>query len=189
MSKQAIYDQLVSEYGEKFPADAAQYAVDHLDADYGKNALEKAKTYSDTLHMSKQAIYDQLVSEHGEKFTVEEARYAVDNLDADYRQNALEKAKSYLSAMSLSKEAIYDQLVSEYGERFTEEEARYAIDHLDLGASSEGLRRLTPHPSPAAARGLFAWSWALPPFLRSRQPAVAPRPTPFVLESQGIIHI
>lgn len=43
MSKKAIYDQLVSEYGEKFPADAAQYAIDNLDADYKANALEKAK--------------------------------------------------------------------------------------------------------------------------------------------------
>ena len=31
MSKQAIYDQLTSEYGEQFPEDAAQYAIDHLD--------------------------------------------------------------------------------------------------------------------------------------------------------------
>ncbi len=30
MSKQAIYDQLTSEYGENFPADAAQYAIDNL---------------------------------------------------------------------------------------------------------------------------------------------------------------
>lgn len=31
MSKKGIYDQLTSEYGEAFPADAAQYAVDNLD--------------------------------------------------------------------------------------------------------------------------------------------------------------
>lgn len=30
MSKQAIYDQLTSSYGEGFPADAAQYAVDNM---------------------------------------------------------------------------------------------------------------------------------------------------------------
>lgn len=45
-----------------------------------KNALRKAKTYSDTMHMSKAGIYDQLTSEYGEKFTAEEAQYAVDNL-------------------------------------------------------------------------------------------------------------
>lgn len=31
MSKQGIYDQLTSEYGEKFSAASAQYAIDHLD--------------------------------------------------------------------------------------------------------------------------------------------------------------
>lgn len=81
MSKQAIYEQLTSEYGEKFPADAAQYAIDNLNADYKANALEKAKTYQKTMSMSKSAIYDQLISEYGEKFTKEEAQYAIDHLD------------------------------------------------------------------------------------------------------------
>ena len=80
MSKAAIYVQLTSEYGEAFPADAAQYAVDNLEADYKANALKKAKTYQNTMSMSKSAIYDQLTSEYGEKFTEEEAQYAVDNL-------------------------------------------------------------------------------------------------------------
>ncbi len=31
MSKAAIYDQLVSQYGEQFTPEEAQYAVDHLD--------------------------------------------------------------------------------------------------------------------------------------------------------------
>lgn len=80
MSKQGIYDQLTSEYGEQFPEDAAQYAIDNLNVDYKQNALEKAKTYQNTMNMSKNAIYDQLVSEYGEKFTKEEAQYAIDNL-------------------------------------------------------------------------------------------------------------
>lgn len=81
MSKKAIYDQLTSEYGEKFPADAAQYAIDNLNADYNANALAKAKTYQQTMSMSTSAIYDQLVSEYGEQFTAEEAQYAIDHLD------------------------------------------------------------------------------------------------------------
>lgn len=81
MSKRAIYDQLVSEYGERFPADAAQYAIDNIVADWNKNALEKAKVYQETMSMSKQAIYDQLISEYGEKFTEEEARYAIEHLE------------------------------------------------------------------------------------------------------------
>ncbi|WP_295250800.1 Ltp family lipoprotein [uncultured Catenibacterium sp.] len=80
MSKAAIYDQLTSSYGEGFPAEAAQYAVDHLVADYKANALEKAKSYQTRMHMSRSAIYEQLTSSYGEKFTAEEAQYAVDNL-------------------------------------------------------------------------------------------------------------
>ena len=51
-----------------------------LDTDYKVNALEKAKSYQNTMNMSKNAIYDQLISEYGEKFTAEEAQYAIDNL-------------------------------------------------------------------------------------------------------------
>lgn len=31
MSKQGIYDQLTSEYGDQFDVEAAQYAIDNLD--------------------------------------------------------------------------------------------------------------------------------------------------------------
>lgn len=130
MSKAAIYDQLVSEYGEQFSEEAAQYAMENLVADWNANALAKAEDYSDGLHMSKAGIYDQLVSEYGEQFTPEEAQYAVDNLEADYFANALAKAKSY-QEMDMSPEAIRDQLVSEYGEQFTQEEADYAVANLE----------------------------------------------------------
>ena len=80
MSKKGIYNQLVSAYGEKFSKEAAQYAVDNLNADYKANALKKAETYQSSLNMSPSAIYDQLVSEYGEQFTAEEAQYAIDNL-------------------------------------------------------------------------------------------------------------
>ena len=81
MSKQRIYDQLTSEYGENFPADAAQYAIDNLVADWNANALAKAKSYQSNMAMSKQRIYNQLISEYGERFTAEEAQYAIDHLD------------------------------------------------------------------------------------------------------------
>lgn len=81
MSKARLYDQLTSEHGEKFSAEAAQYAIDNVKADWNKNALETAKSYRDTMSMSPSRIHDQLVSEHGEKFTPEEAQYAIDHLD------------------------------------------------------------------------------------------------------------
>lgn len=80
MSKAGIYDQLTSEYGEGFPAEAAKYAIDNIVWDWKANALEKAQTYAETTSMSNSAIYDQLISEYGEKFTPEEAQYAIDNL-------------------------------------------------------------------------------------------------------------
>lgn len=81
MSKQGIYDQLVAEDGGKFSAEAAQYAVDNLTADYNANALAKAKEYFENQNMSKDAVREQLVSENGEKFTQEEADYAIGNLE------------------------------------------------------------------------------------------------------------
>ena len=81
MSKKGIYEQLTADYGDQFPAEAAQYAVDHLEGvDWNKNALESAKNYRETMSMSNQAIYDQLIADAGDKFTPEEAQYAIDNL-------------------------------------------------------------------------------------------------------------
>ncbi|MFI3215081.1 MAG: Ltp family lipoprotein [Eubacteriales bacterium] len=81
MSKRAIFQQLTSDFGEQFPEEAAQYAIDNMEADWNANALAKAKTYQETMSMSSNAIYDQLVSEYGEQFTAEEAQYAIDNLN------------------------------------------------------------------------------------------------------------
>lgn len=81
MSKAGIYDQLTSEYGEGFPEDAAQYAIDNVEADWNQNALGKAEVYYKDMAMSKDAVYEQLVSDYGEKFTEEQAQYAIDHLE------------------------------------------------------------------------------------------------------------
>ena len=94
-----------------------------------KNALKKAETYSNSLHMSKQGIYNQLTSSV-EGFTKEVAQYAIDNIEADWNKNALEKAKTYQTSMNMSSKAIYNQLISSV-EGFTKSEAQYAIDNLD----------------------------------------------------------
>lgn len=95
-----------------------------------KNALKKADSYANRMHMSESKLYDQLTSEYGEKFSPEAAQYAIENVNTDYNANALEKAKSYRESMAMSPDKIYDQLVSEYGEAFTPEQAQYAIDNL-----------------------------------------------------------
>lgn len=81
MSKAAIYEQLTSEYGEKFSAEAAQYAIDNMTADFNNNALTKAKEYQESMAMSPEDIREQLTSEYGEKFTPEEADYAIQHLN------------------------------------------------------------------------------------------------------------
>ena len=81
MSKKGIYDQLTSEYGEQFSKEAADYAMEHIQADWNENALQKARTYQDTMAMSPSAIHDQLTSPYGEQFTKEEADYAIAHLN------------------------------------------------------------------------------------------------------------
>ncbi len=81
MSKQGVYDQLVSEYGGKFSAPAAQYAIDNVKADWNANALAKAKDYQKQQSLSPSAIHDQLTSAAGEKFTAAEADYAIAHLN------------------------------------------------------------------------------------------------------------
>lgn len=80
MSKAGVYDQLTSEYGEGFAPEAAQYAIDNVEADWKENALNKAKSYYEDMALSRDGVYDQLVSEYGEQFTPEEVQYAIDNL-------------------------------------------------------------------------------------------------------------
>lgn len=77
MSKEAIKTQLTD--FDKYPEDAAEYAVNHVEADWTKNALESAKSYQENMNMSNDAIQDQLVN--FDKFTPEQAQYAVENLD------------------------------------------------------------------------------------------------------------
>ena len=79
-SEKGLYDQLTSEHGNKFPADAAQYAIDNLEVDYKAQALKAAKNYLTIMPMSDQELFNQLISEHGDKYTEEQAQYAIDNL-------------------------------------------------------------------------------------------------------------
>ena len=131
MSKARLYTQLTSPYGERVSEEAAQYALEHVKADWKENALKTAENYSRTMHMSKARIYDQLTSEYGEKFTAEEAQYAIDTIQADWNANALATARNYRDNLHMSPAAIQNQLTSPYGEKFTQEEAQYAMKHLD----------------------------------------------------------
>ncbi len=81
LSKQGVYDQLVSQYGGQFSAAAAQYAIDNVTADWNANALATAKNYQSQQSLSPSAIHDQLISSYGDKFTEAEADYAIQHLN------------------------------------------------------------------------------------------------------------
>ena len=81
MSQQGLYQQLTSEYGEKFSAQAAQYAIENVKADYNTNALKTAQSYQKMGDMSTESIREQLTSEYGEQFTPEQADYAIQHLN------------------------------------------------------------------------------------------------------------
>ena len=81
MSKQGIHEQLTSEYGEKFSQEAANYAMDNIEANWNENALKKAKSYQEDQDMSPEAVREQLTSEYGEQFTPDEANYAINHLN------------------------------------------------------------------------------------------------------------
>jgi len=82
MSKQGIYKQLTSKYGEGLDKEAVKWAITQLVVDWKYNALQKAKHYQTTFSMSNDAIYRQLMSEHGEQFTEEETQYAMTQMIA-----------------------------------------------------------------------------------------------------------
>ena len=81
MSKKALYEQLTSQVTHGFSSSAAQYAIDHLNADYKANALVKAREYRKYSNLSKKEIYERLTSPWIGKFTKEEANYAIQKLD------------------------------------------------------------------------------------------------------------
>jgi hypothetical protein len=79
-SKQGLYEQLSSPAGEGFTEAEARYAVEHVHANWKKEAVEAAKSYLEFKSFSRQGLYEQLVSDAGEGFTPEEAQYAVNKV-------------------------------------------------------------------------------------------------------------
>jgi hypothetical protein len=80
MSKKGLYEQLSSSAGEGFTAAQAQYAVDHVDANWKQEAVQSARSYLDMQPMSRNELIEQLSSSAGEGFTYEQAVYAVDKV-------------------------------------------------------------------------------------------------------------
>lgn len=70
-SEKGLYNQLTSNAGDGYPADAAQYAIDNIKVDYNEQALRSAKSYQEIMPMSDQELMNQLTSSAGEQFTQE----------------------------------------------------------------------------------------------------------------------
>ena len=79
-SRPGLKQQLTSEYGSGFSAEAAEYALEHVDVDYKQDAVEAAERYLDAMSFSRQELKQQLTSEYGSGFTEEEAEYALDQV-------------------------------------------------------------------------------------------------------------
>jgi hypothetical protein len=79
-SKKSLYEQLSSSAGEGFTPAEAQYAVDHVDADWNQEAVESARSYLKMSPMSRAQLIEQLSSSAGEGFTYEQALYAVNKV-------------------------------------------------------------------------------------------------------------
>ncbi|WP_185756609.1 Ltp family lipoprotein, partial [Streptococcus mitis] len=77
LSKKRIYEMLIY---EGFNSATAQYAINHLQADYKANALAQAREYRKYYNLSKTEIYERLTSPSLRKFTKEEANYAIQHL-------------------------------------------------------------------------------------------------------------
>lgn len=77
-SKRGLYQQLTSDAGSKFPAEAAQYAVDNVKANWKENAARAAANYLNMMPMSREELVQQLSSDAGDQYTIEEAQYGVE---------------------------------------------------------------------------------------------------------------
>lgn len=80
-SEKGLFQQLTSEYGDGYPEEAAQYAIDNIEVDYSAQALKSAENYLNLMPMSDSELFDQLTSQHGDGFTSDQAQFAIDNLD------------------------------------------------------------------------------------------------------------
>jgi len=78
LSKQRLYEQLISPHGGEYSLKAAQYAVENCGANWRQNSVKSGRGYLEIFNWSKERLFKQLSSEQGEQFTRADAQYAVD---------------------------------------------------------------------------------------------------------------
>ncbi|NME88611.1 Ltp family lipoprotein [Corynebacterium stationis] len=133
-SESELAEYLTSPYGEVYTDQAAQYALDNIDADWNAEALESAESYLRHSHYSYEGLHHQLSAESADNFTDAQARYAVDNVEADWDAEAVEAAESYWSNdnIDITPDELRDILVSDTIGRFTDQQADHALAELGI---------------------------------------------------------
>lgn len=152
-------EYMLSDINE-YEDEPVQYALDNVNADYEKNALESAKSYIETTpDVTEDELYALLTNmEYGYMFTEDEADYAIQNVDSykpsksnkssstDSSDNvsrefeaALQSAQNYVDTLPMSKAKLFEQLTSEYGSSFPEDAANYAIENVDVDYKEEAV--------------------------------------------------
>lgn len=76
-SKKGLIQQLSSQAGDGYPKPDAVFAVNHIDADWNKQAAIAAKNYLDISSFSRSGLIQQLSSAAGDKYTRAQAVYGV----------------------------------------------------------------------------------------------------------------
>lgn len=137
-SRAGLINQLSSEYGNGYPEEDAEFAVQYLEdigaVDWNDQAAKSAEHYLEVSAFSRKGLINQLSSDAGEKFTQDQAEYGVqyleDNNLVDWKEQAAKSAANYLEFSSFSESELLNQLSSDAGEGFTQEEAEYAISQV-----------------------------------------------------------
>jgi hypothetical protein len=76
-SEQGLIQQLTSSAGNGFTQAQAEYAIDHVQADWDAQAVDAAKGYMQIGGFSRAGLIQQLTSSAGNGFTLAQAEYAV----------------------------------------------------------------------------------------------------------------
>lgn len=79
-SRNGLIEQLSSEYGDNYSVADATWAVDHLHANWKREAVEAGKAYLELGGFSRAGLIEQLSSPSGDQFTKSQATYAANQL-------------------------------------------------------------------------------------------------------------
>lgn len=144
-SKKGLIEQLSSEFGDGYPRDVAEIAVQSLDTDWKEQAAQAAANYLDLMAFSKDGLIEQLESEFGDGYTHEEAVYGAEQAyggggasnggepDSSAEvANAITAAEGYLDLMAFSEQGLIDQLSSSAGDGYSKGAATAAVRSLTV---------------------------------------------------------